>query len=85
MANEQDIPAVADAVPAPALVTISVMAGDTHRVDYQEATTVREYLQNTNVRVGDGQVVTANGGPVDLDQTLAPNTVVVVAGKVANG
>ena len=67
------------------VVRITQLAGDTVTLDHEEAVTVREYLQRANIVLANGQVVTLNGTPADLDATVEPGSVVVVAGKVVNG
>ncbi len=67
------------------VVRITQLAGDTITLDFEETVTVREYLSRANVQLANGNVVTVNGAPADLDTTVEPGSVVVVAGKINNG
>lgn len=67
------------------VVRVTQLAGDTITLDFEETVSVREYLNRANIQLANGNVVTVNGAPADLDSTVEPGSVVVVAGKINNG
>lgn len=52
----------------------------------EEGITVRQYLERAGLTVARGEVVTVNGDTVrNLDNPVELATVIVIAGRVANG
>jgi hypothetical protein len=74
-----------DKAPTPQIVRITQMAGDTVPLDYDATLTLGDYLARAQITVGAGEVVTLNGAPAELDVVPAPDSVVVVTGKIRNG
>lgn len=67
-------------------VQVAVLGGDVRTIDYVEGLSIRDALLQSEVNVETGQVVTLNGAPVqDFDQTLEPDSVLNVVGRVKNG
>jgi len=66
-------------------VQVVVLGGDVHRLDYEPGMTVQQVLEAANLNPQEGQVVTINGAPAGLDQTIEPNSVVQLTSKVNNG
>lgn len=85
MTDEATVIDGAPATPDTQVVRITQLAGDTVTLDFEEDLTVGEYLTQANIELGQGEVVTVNGAPANMDSTVEPGSVVVVAGKVANG
>lgn len=66
-------------------VTVSVMFGDCASLDFEPGLTVGQYLQNAEVQLTAGQVVTNNGAPVGMNDIVEENSHLVIVGKIANG
>lgn len=67
------------------VVRVTRLAGDSMVMDYTPGMTLQDYLNNAGVKVQHGEVVTLNGATVDGNPPVTPNSVVVVAGRIANG
>lgn len=67
-------------------VQVAVLGGDIHTIDCVEGLTVGQALAQAEVTLETGQVVTLNGAPVlNMDETVEPDSVLAVVGRVKNG
>ncbi len=66
-------------------VNVVVLGGDAHRLDYVDGMTVAQALEQAELQLERGQVITVNGQPVDSEQVIEPGSVVQLTSRVKNG
>ena len=71
--------------PTPKWVNVVVLGGDTQRLDYIAGMTVGQVMNNANLRLEHGQVITVNGQPATANDVIPANSVVQLTSRVRNG
>lgn len=66
-------------------VSLVVLGGDERRLDYVAGMTVAQALEQADMQLERGQVITVNGRPADGAQTIEPGSVVQLTSRVKNG
>lgn len=67
-------------------VQVAVLGGDAHTIDLADGKTLSQVLNEAEIQLEAGQVVTVNGTAVtDTEQTLEPGSAVMVVSRVKNG